>query len=672
MTPQKFDVFTRGRSALQVSTGQAHFAVVTVEKELYTWATSQGGTEMVGQLGHGDTAAYKAPRKLSTLEGIPVKQAACGEDFTVIVTDEGAVYSFGSDYYGCLGCDNEEGDSVCTPVLVEFFNDKPVEQVSCGDAHVIALTKDGEVYTWGCGEFGRLGLGNEDDFALPQKVHIRGGKHGIRSVHAGPDGSFVIKTNGRVLACGSNEYNKLGFNSSARGLRKHKKEISYDIPCKLTFTTVKPLSKYHIFAVSAGTTHSAAIDIYGHLLVFGSNKYGQLGVGDFKERHGVNLITGALSGKKVVKVACGDGFTVISTSENQIYSWGQSENGRLGTLSRGEGRGPNGSCFALPRTIFGSLHVVSDVSSRYWNTILVAEKVLAQKTIRSTSVLQLKSGAPLVDSGLSDDEFHENCSSTASGARPKSADAAGRRGAGGISADSTAPAWLKLELREAEFIPVDSPGLSTADTSMEDSAVPDWLQQEICDAADPSQCSPGIVDIPPLLITSTPQDTSPDGPLQPTASTPNDLNAANYDLVDAIPDNLQAMIRQLQEENARIKETYGELVMENSTLRAENSNLKSQNEQLHTVTGEINTDSTGNETSGQNQAQEIITLSDENSRLTAENQKYSTEISSLSKQILKLTDDVTALENSKAIVEEQNAKLSYEIHELKKSQIKEN
>ena len=43
-------------------------------------------------------------------------------------------------------------------------------QISCGDAHVVALTKDGEVYTWGCGEYGRLGLGSEEDFAVPQKV----------------------------------------------------------------------------------------------------------------------------------------------------------------------------------------------------------------------------------------------------------------------------------------------------------------------------------------------------------------------------------------------------------------------------------------------------------------------------------------------------------------------
>lgn len=39
---------------------------------------------------------------------------------------------------------------------------------------MVALTTEGEVYTWGCGEYGRLGLGSEDDFFEPQvsTIHI--------------------------------------------------------------------------------------------------------------------------------------------------------------------------------------------------------------------------------------------------------------------------------------------------------------------------------------------------------------------------------------------------------------------------------------------------------------------------------------------------------------------
>ena len=41
-------------------------------------------------------------------------------------------------------------------------------------------------------------------------------------------------------------------------------------------------------------------------------------------------------------------------------------------LAKDQGRGPGSQCFALPHTIFGSLHNVSDVSSKHWHTVIVA------------------------------------------------------------------------------------------------------------------------------------------------------------------------------------------------------------------------------------------------------------------------------------------------------------
>lgn len=69
-------------------------------------------------------------------------------------SDEGQVYSFGSDYYGCLGVGQAEGSEVLEPILVDFFLNEPVEQVSCGDSHVMVLTQSKSVYSWGCGEYG--------------------------------------------------------------------------------------------------------------------------------------------------------------------------------------------------------------------------------------------------------------------------------------------------------------------------------------------------------------------------------------------------------------------------------------------------------------------------------------------------------------------------------------
>lgn len=64
------------------------------------------------------------------------------------------MYMFGSDYYGCIGVEGELGTEIFEPVFLEFFQERLVRQVSCGDNHVVVLTQGGDIYSWGCGEYG--------------------------------------------------------------------------------------------------------------------------------------------------------------------------------------------------------------------------------------------------------------------------------------------------------------------------------------------------------------------------------------------------------------------------------------------------------------------------------------------------------------------------------------
>lgn len=219
-TPQKLDVIKSGCSARQVCAGNTHFAVVTVEKELYTWVNMQGGTKLHGQLGHGDKASYRQPKHVEKLQGKAIHQVSCGDDFTVCVTDEGQLYAFGSDYYGCMGVDKVSGPEVLEPMQLNFFLSNPVEQVSCGDNHVVVLTRNKEVYSWGCGEYGRLGLDSEEDYYTPQRVDVPKALI-IVAVQCGCDGTFLLTQSGKVLACGLNEFNKLGLNQCMSGIINH-------------------------------------------------------------------------------------------------------------------------------------------------------------------------------------------------------------------------------------------------------------------------------------------------------------------------------------------------------------------------------------------------------------------------------------------------------------------
>uniref|UniRef100_A0A7N8XM30 non-specific serine/threonine protein kinase n=1 Tax=Mastacembelus armatus TaxID=205130 RepID=A0A7N8XM30_9TELE len=330
-TPQKLDTFKGGSSAQHVCAGESHFAVVTVEKELYTWAN-----------------------------------VACGADFTACVTDEDQMYMFGSDYYGCIGVEGDLGMEILEPVLLEFFEERPVRQVSCGDNHVVVLTQSGDIFSWGCGEYGRLGLECEDDFSSPMQVEIPKGAT-ISSVSCGSDGTFYLTDTGKVLACGNNEFNKLGLSQGISGIKNHPGEVLGYI-----YRTEKKrhqLSRFKIQVIAPGKTHTAAIDERGRLITFGCNKFGQLGVKDFKKHQSVQVLVGPFGGKIVTKVSCGDGFTIAATEDNHIFAWGNAGNGRLGMPA--DKRFGSEVCPAMPRPIFGSLHHVPDLSCRGWHTIII-------------------------------------------------------------------------------------------------------------------------------------------------------------------------------------------------------------------------------------------------------------------------------------------------------------
>ncbi|KAG5265945.1 hypothetical protein AALO_G00248110 [Alosa alosa] len=504
-TPQKLDTFKGGSSAQHVCAGETHFAVVTVEKELYTWASVQGGAKMVGQLGHGDQASYRQPRRVERLQGKAIRQVSCGADFTACITDEDQLYLFGSDYYGCIGVESELGMEVLEPVLLEFFTERPVWQVSCGDNHVVVLTHSRDVYSWGCGEYGRLGLDCEDDFSSPMQVELPKSAT-IESVCCGSDGTFFLTESGKVLACGNNEFNKLGLNQGITGL-KHKPWESYQgVPYTITPTLVKQLARFKIHIISPGKTHTAAIDERGHLMTFGCNKFGQLGVKDFKKHQDVKLLMGAFGGKIVTKVSCGDGFTVAATEDNQIFAWGNAGNGRLGMPPPDRGFGSE-VCPALPRPIFGSLHHVPDLSCRGWHTILIMEKVLNSKTIRSNSSgVSIGSGVSHastasvdldVDQGSADTELRDGTLG-----RTVEADTEARyldtsmMSMTSQTGNSSCPSWLRQELKDAEFIPMPESSSSISNplaASYSESAHPtlpyDELQELKAAAAAVKGCS---------------------------------------------------------------------------------------------------------------------------------------------------------------------------------------
>ena len=62
--------------------------------------------------------------------------------------------TFGSGVHGCLGHGNDR--DVSQAKIVEALLGYEVEQVSCGQSHVMAVTNEHEVFAWGRGDNGKI------------------------------------------------------------------------------------------------------------------------------------------------------------------------------------------------------------------------------------------------------------------------------------------------------------------------------------------------------------------------------------------------------------------------------------------------------------------------------------------------------------------------------------
>ena len=97
-------------------------------------------------------------------------KVACGsrDAQTLAVTDDGTVWSWGDGDFGKLGRGGSEGCNVPHPV--DRLQNQGVVQIECGAQFSLALTRDGRVWTWGKGDYCRLGHGTEAHVRKPQPV----------------------------------------------------------------------------------------------------------------------------------------------------------------------------------------------------------------------------------------------------------------------------------------------------------------------------------------------------------------------------------------------------------------------------------------------------------------------------------------------------------------------
>ncbi|KAF2609350.1 hypothetical protein F2Q68_00046029 [Brassica cretica] len=206
-TPQRVKSLTE-IFVVQAAIGYHFTAVLSREGRVYT--LSWGKDE---RLGHGSDRNCVLPHPLlGALENIPVVQIAAGFCYLLALACQPtgmSVYSVGCGLGGKLGHGTQTSEK--QPRLIEEFSVLKMEPVmiSAGTWHAAAVGRDGRVCTWGWGRFGCLGHGTGESELVPKVVE---GLKDVKAVHVatGDYTTFVVSDDGQVYSFGSGEFANLG------------------------------------------------------------------------------------------------------------------------------------------------------------------------------------------------------------------------------------------------------------------------------------------------------------------------------------------------------------------------------------------------------------------------------------------------------------------------------
>ena len=316
----------------QISVGESFAIALTDDGKVLAW-----GQNTYGQLGNNTTDSSGVPVYVQDENGKDIeniKQISAGSFHGLAVSNDGTVYSWGLNSYGQLGLNvgnTTASNADYKRVVAQKVKQKNVvtsedgtesteigeldniKQVSGGHDFSVALTNDGEVYTWGLGTSGQLGNGGAVTSYIPVKVGITN----VTKVDAGGLQTLALKDDKTVWSWGINRYGNLGINTSSTS--------TSNAAYKKT-TPVQVLNLENIVDIASNYETSFALNSDGELYGWGLNTSGEIGNGNVTNQKVASKVVGknSIQLPKILKLQDGQNTStnMFFDEEGNIYANG--------------------------------------------------------------------------------------------------------------------------------------------------------------------------------------------------------------------------------------------------------------------------------------------------------------------------------------------------------------
>ncbi|EGC39646.1 hypothetical protein DICPUDRAFT_147589 [Dictyostelium purpureum] len=276
--------------------GRSYSLVLTSKHYYFNEGKVLGfGENNFGQIGTGDIHNKTVPTLVENLDQFRVIDVDVGLDHSLVVTSSGHVFGWGYNVEGQIGQkvveytrvqsstdqlpgeDSLEGQMVAdveysSPTLVPGLEKVKISKVFCGYDSSFLLSARGNVYAFGSNEVGSLGLGGDHigRVVTPTKVKL---PEKIQQISSGSSHTLFLGNSGNVYGCGWGSEGRLGLGDNTSNRNE---------PVLLNYFKDNNI---RIIKVSAGGSHSLALDDQGNVYSWGNGSNGKLGHGDEKDCH---------------------------------------------------------------------------------------------------------------------------------------------------------------------------------------------------------------------------------------------------------------------------------------------------------------------------------------------------------------------------------------------------